>query len=258
MKIGITERGDASINTIWYPKLLTKGLDGAILITKNVTDDFIQRVIRLHKAEVKLIIHATCTGWGGTWMEPNVPDYKTQINQVYKLIQDGFPANCIVLRIDPIIPNDEGLQRVHEVMDYAKRILPLYCMRIRVSILDEYPHVKKRLRDMGKESIYPGNQFQASIAQMQKTADLLCAELDLPYVYETCAENTLVAYCPERFLPVGCVSVKDMNLMGLSVPEGLIENMQNRRGCHCLSCKTELLNTKGQCPHRCVYCYWKG
>lgn len=43
MKIGITERGDASIDYQWKGKL--PSVDGAILITKNLTDQFIDTVI---------------------------------------------------------------------------------------------------------------------------------------------------------------------------------------------------------------------
>ena len=44
MKIGITERGDASIDYQWKGKL--PSVDGAILITKNLTDQFIDTVIK--------------------------------------------------------------------------------------------------------------------------------------------------------------------------------------------------------------------
>lgn len=47
MKIGITERGDASIDYQWKGKL--PSVDGAILITKNLTDQFIDTVIKCYK-----------------------------------------------------------------------------------------------------------------------------------------------------------------------------------------------------------------
>ena len=102
MKIGITERGDASIDYQWVEKL--PSVDGTILITKNLTDRFIDTVIKCYGNGDKLIVHATCTGWGRTDFEPNVPDYKTQLHQLKKLIKKGFPADHCVLRIDPIFP----------------------------------------------------------------------------------------------------------------------------------------------------------
>ena len=42
-RIGITERGDASISFDWINKMHT--VSGAILITKNITDKFIKEVL---------------------------------------------------------------------------------------------------------------------------------------------------------------------------------------------------------------------
>lgn len=67
IKIGITERGDAALDFSWYDKLST--VSGAILITKNITDEFIHRVMQAYQNGYKLIIHATCTGWGQSIIE---------------------------------------------------------------------------------------------------------------------------------------------------------------------------------------------
>lgn len=54
MKIGITEYGDAGVDLRWENKL--GSLDGAILITKNLTDTFISKVGR-HMKELPIIIN---------------------------------------------------------------------------------------------------------------------------------------------------------------------------------------------------------
>lgn len=46
MKIGITERGDAGRDFSWESKL--SSVAGAVLITKNITDAFIDKVIENH------------------------------------------------------------------------------------------------------------------------------------------------------------------------------------------------------------------
>ena len=75
------------------------------------------------------------------------------------------------------------------------------------------------------------------------------------YRFETCAEDLITS---DKFKSVGCVSLKDISLMKLERPSNIeLENMQKRTGCHCLSCKKELLTNKEQCPNACVYCYWK-
>lgn len=246
MKIGITERGDAGIDFSWYNKLST--VDGAVIITKKLSDAFNNKLLTASKP---VILHCTCTGWGGSWLEPNVNDYRTQLDYLTKLINAGFPAERIVLRVDPIIPTEEGLRRARAVLDYVlDNNIPV--SRIRFSIYDEYNHVKERLRSLGHDSFYNGS-FYAPKFMMD---DVISTLSKYPFTFETCAEDALAAKS-DKFISTGCVSLTDIALMQLPAPSSLTENMQNRRGCHCLSCKTELLTSKTQCPNGCVYCYWK-
>ena len=260
MKIGITERGDAGIDLSWQQKL--KDIDGAVLITKNITDKFIDAVLA---ADKPIILHFTCTGFGGTILEPNVPTYQQQLNQLKKLIDMGFPADHCVLRIDPLLPCEEGMTKFWEVMKYFSTLLT-GVDRIRISVLDEYKHVKERFKEHGLPCLYDG--FQASDEQLKlviKTLASFNANRSIFQRYEICAENRLWELTgeicgmndnPFLFEVAGCISQKDLNIMGLPC-EGTGINPQNRKGCHCLSCKTELLTRKQQCPHGCLYCYWK-
>lgn len=134
MKIGITEYGDAGIDFRWEQKLTE--LNGAVLITKNLTDTFIQKVI-LHSENFPIIVHCTCTGWGGSMLEPNVPNFKTQLNQLQKLIKAGFPVERTVLRVDPIFPTEKGLQRIQEMFAYYHTLnLPEDKIRYRMNSVD--------------------------------------------------------------------------------------------------------------------------
>ena len=250
MRIGITERGDASFDYGWVNKATR--MDGTILITKNLTDTFIQTVIDLHNNRVKLIVHATCTGWGNTDFEPNVHDYKWQLAQLKKLIDAGFPANYCVLRIDPIFPTYNGLKRVIEVLQEFER-LDTGVTRIRISVYDEYKHVKERLKAKGYQSFY-GDHFYANNQQMLSVANTLSL---FPYKFEVCAENILAQNFPQTFEQTGCVSTKDFAVLGIKTVPNLSENGQQRSGCHCLTCKTELLTNKFRCPNQCIYCYWR-
>ena len=243
MRIGITERGDASRDFSWTQTI--NNVDGAILITKHITPEFIQRLMQCNKP---VIVHATCTGWGGTWLEPNVPTYENQLNNIIQLIEAGFPKNRIVLRIDPIIPTEEGIQRFRHVIDKAYSLKLIPDLRIRISVMDQYPHVRQRLLSSGHNLFYNGS-FQAS------TSDMLFLDAVLSgysLTFEACAESNL-----DNVEHVGCISSKDINILGLSLSEMSV-NPQNRRGCLCLNCKTELLNNKRQCENSCLYCYWKG
>lgn len=243
MIIGITEAGDASRDYTWLAKL--PNCDGAILITKNVTDEFIDAVTRPDVFH-KVIIHATCTGMGGTVIEPNVPPYTLQLAQVQKLIDKGFPNERIVVRIDPIVPTEKGLQTAQKVVDASP------VKRFRFSLLDCYPHVRERFKAAGVPLPY-GETFQPSRKMVDSMRFWLFMQ-ELGTVFEACAEPDLTdIHCVRQ---VGCVSRNDLKLLGLPTDGEYSTGMQ-RHSCKCLSCKTELLSKKGQCPNGCLYCYWK-
>lgn len=249
MKIGITERGDAGINLSWINKV--NQVDGMILITKNLNGTFVKSVLDLYNKGYKIIVHCTCTGYGGTELEPNVPDYKNQLDSLKTLIDIGFPAQNCVLRIDPIFPSEKGLNHVKEVMQYFMS-LNTGVTRIRVSIVDEYRHVKERYRERGWNPLY-GDNFGPSASQVHAVA---CILQNYPYTFETCAEKGLTDYS-DKCIVQGCISNKDLEIMGIPVVEMPV-NPQKRNGCMCLSCKTELFEKRQPCPHGCVYCFWKG
>lgn len=250
--IGITERGDAGLDLSWSEKL--DRVDGAILITKNLNEKFRAKVLETQERK-PLIVHATITGWGNTVLEPNVPAYEYSLDMLAKLVRDGFDVNHCVLRIDPIVPTQPGLELVDRVLTYASKCPELERMRVRISLLDEYAHVKERLGAKGYASFYGGHRFQPNDREVADTLALLERWHDTTgLVFETCAEPRLdspaVRHC-------GCVGETDLALMGLALPDGAGINPQNRHGCLCLSCKHELLDCKHRCPHKCLYCYWK-
>lgn len=247
MKIGITERGDAGLDLSWANKL--QSTDMAILITKNLNGPFKEKVTALQH-NFNLIVHATCTGWGGTYMEPAVPDYKTQLDALKELTL-SFPIEQCVLRVDPIIPTPMGLDRVRNVLQYAESLGLIPGMRVRVSIIDEYAHVKARFAKQGLPPVYQDNRKYPNANEIRLVKHLLA---EFPQVtFETCAEMYLTGRNIER---TGCVSAKDLAIFNLK-PDTNQANPQNRLGCLCLCGKHELLENKHRCPHQCLYCYWK-
>jgi len=236
IKVGITERGDAGLDFSWVNKLL----DANIIITKNLNDVMIEHLINNKE---KIILHVTCTGFGGTKIEPKVPTKIHTYTYVQKLIKNGFPVEQIVLRVDPIIPLKITLeQRVKEVLDLFK---DTGIKRVRYSFLDMYPHVKTRLTEAGMN--LPFNTFCCPNYMKEDALNILKEYEDI-YEFEACAENT--------FHQLGCISQKDFDILGIkeeAQPVGY-----QRKDCMCIAGKTELLNNKKKCPHGCLYCYWKG
>ena len=252
-KIGVTEAGDAGLDLSWEEKLDT--VDGAILITKRVTNDFISAVLR-HKDNI--IVHATCTGYGSTIIEPNVPDYLTQINAAAVLVKNGFPAERVVIRVDPIIPTEKGWSTAAHVMRMASFF---GFSRYRISVIDMYPHVRKRFAAAGLPDPYKG-KFQPP-DEMMDGIHKLVHDVASFYIIdhgsidglriETCAEPRLR---DDGIIRCGCVSGYDLKLLGLDAGD-VDQNGYQRKNCMCYSGKVELLNNKRQCWHGCLYCYWK-
>lgn len=243
MKIGVTERGDPSIDYAWVEKMDT--VDGAVIISKNLTTKLMTNLLTVKN---KVIFHLSCTGYGGTVVEPNIPGPKEQLKKAEVLIAAGFPQSHIVIRVDPIIPSAKGLKRAENVIDlFAKAGFT----RFRVSLMDAYPHVRKRFEDAGLPLPY-GTKFEPSEKQFE-AANHMLAEIKALHpaiAIESCAEGRLT-----EAKAMGCISKKDLEILGLS-PEDADEKGYQRSGCLCCSAKTELLKEKHQCPYKCLYCYW--
>ncbi len=230
--IGITECGDAGLDFSWVAQM--PAMDFAILITKNLNDKFIEEVM---KVKDKVIVHATITGMGGTIIEPRVPPVFISIGQLNRLIQAGFPASQVVLRIDPIVPTPKGIRTALSVLEAADG---LGITRCRISVLDMYNHVKARFR-MANVPIpeYDLNQAYKDVAKA------ITPYMD-KWEFEACAENFP--------FQLGCISQKDADILHGDVV--LVGNKGQRKGCLCPRNKSEMLSHKSQCQHGCLYCYW--
>ncbi len=256
LKIGVTESGDPCFDWSWIQKLNEQKVDGAIIITKGLAHNGMSdALLTVNKnLRVPIILHCTCTGWGGCVVEPGVPFWTDTMDSLKQLILNGFPAEHVVLRIDPIIPTPGGLKRLGEILDVLCTINGV--RRVRVSVLDNYKHVQKRFQDYGLSPLYDG-AWSAPVSMLNGVIGILRERPE--FEYEACAEAKLCALSDGLIEARGCVSDKDLNLMNIAPESGMYMNPQSRAGCLCLSCKTELLSKSKYrvCSHGCMYCYWK-
>ena len=234
--IGITERGDAGLDFSWEKEYARLSCDGVILITKHLSPQFIERA-----KDYNSIVHATVTGWGGTSMEPNVPCFTksmTQFNEAVSILG----KERVVLRIDPIIPTPDGLARARTVYNFLTGAptapTPKYGTRVRISFMDNYPHVKARFKWAGLEPV--SYNFHAPLIIRKEAARFFPGA-------EICGEPGMAC--------TGCTSERDLKILGIesaAIPMG-----RQRPECKCLAVKRELLSRRGQCASGCLYCYWK-
>ncbi len=250
-KIGATEAGDAGLDLSWAKKL--DKVDGAVVITKIATDGFKDAVLLNQN---KLVIHATITGYGGTVVEPKVPPAKDELLAIKDVVDAGFPANKVVIRIDPIIPTKKGLRTAQNVFETA---MGMGFSRYRVSIIDMYPHV----RDIFAANRLPcpyGPWFSPYKEQVDATDALLLNVQDTwRGLYPEREDELRIECCAEPGLTnaihSGCVSAYDLALLGLDADDDT-QNGWQRPNCLCYSGKKELLTKKKRCPNGCLYCYW--
>lgn len=230
-KIGITERGDAGLDLSWINKLDT--VDGAILITKNPTPEFMELV---EKHQDKLIVHVTITGHGGSKIEPNIPKSERVFFQ-FKKIAELLGPQKTVLRIDPIIPTPCGIDKANKIY-FESFYYPDH--RLRISILDNPFHVNRRFENAGLPTL--NYKFHESYSKRKEIISYFGDRVEI------CGEP--------GFSSIGCVSNTDLDALGLP-RESITLQSHQRKYCTCLGIKTELLDNREQCPYKCVYCYWK-
>lgn len=251
-KIGITEAGDAGIDLSWAKKMDT--VDGAVVVTKAITSGFIQKVLEYKD---KLVVHVTCTGYGGTILEPNVLHPRLQRNAATDLVLCGFAREKVVIRVDPIIPTEKGLETALKTIEM---FMDEGFNRFRVSVIDMYPHVRDRFKERklplpyGEDKFAPDKEQLAAVDGMLLEAREYWTNLGKDpkkLSFESCAEPGL-----HQAVAVGCISSVDLQLLGLDTDD-IDSAGPQRPKCMCYSGKTELLTHKQQCPHGCLYCYWK-
>jgi DNA repair photolyase len=235
MKIGVTERGDAGLDFSW------KSFDGPkILITKSP-----QNLCNLPDEDLKdCIVHCTITGLGETVYEPNVAGLDVTL-PAYQRLVCRLGSDRVVLRIDPIILGVDNEENIIKILSSSLG-------RVRVSFLDMYDHVRTRFN---KENI-----------SIPKEHETFHADLRLRQLYLQLMQGTLrginsayqreIEVCGEPdMLCSGCVSARDLEALNLSCSSK--GKSCQRKECHCIAEKYELLNNKQRCPHKCIYCYWK-
>ncbi len=238
-QVGITESGEVAFNLDTFNNLRKAN----IIITKRLTDKVIDKLI---ENKEKIILHLTCTGMGGTKIEPFVPSVDVTYEKCKQLIEKGFPISHIVLRIDPIVPTAKGIDTAESVL---KKFIPLKIKRVRISILDMYKHVKERFSDNGIP--LPFETFHAS----SSLRTLICEKFSdyskkHDFDMEVCGEPDIDS--------IPCISQKDIDILGLTDEIKLVGNAGQRKSCSCPANKHEIMAGKPhQCNNGCLYCFWR-
>lgn len=241
-RIGVTESNEIAYNLEAFDNLYK----GNIIITKRLTNPLIDKLV---ENKDKIILHLTVTGFGHSRIEPFVPTVDNTIKKFKQLIEKGFPIEHIVLRIDPIVPTERGINTATNVL---KIFGGFGIKRVRISFLDNYKHVKERFKEKGIEELYNGN-FHAPLEDRLKGLEIIknnALENGFESV-EACGEPNIES--------IPCLSQKDIDILGLTDEIVLIGSAKQRKNCSCPSNKSELIKNgfNKKCPNNCLYCYIK-
>lgn len=233
-----TECSDVSFFTEKAETVLRQG-HKVVLYTKNLTDELIKLV---SSYEEQTVVHVTITGWGSTWVEPGVPASIINLEQVNKLLST-YPLERTTIRVDPIIPSFEGVNKAAEILSKLPADL-----RVISSVLQIYKHSEMLISLLNlNESEFTVNSGRSRYVNKETAQKIFNYLLNIKANISLCGHP----YKIEGTEHDGCINETTLKLLN----EEKYTKTSQRPGCLCKAKKTQLLSYADRCTHRCVYCY---
>lgn len=106
----------------------------------------------------RIFLHLYLTGLNQTPLEPRIPDVGTTFYQLNKLIDRGFSQEQLLVVVDPVLPNYNGIKVLELILRLFTEFKELRLRFIRFRVLTYSIHEK--------DKYIPGNK---SIAQRKET-----------------------------------------------------------------------------------------
>lgn len=119
---------DPTLSYEWINKLTEIN----IINTKVLNQEFCDIVLQNKN---KIFLHVTISGMGKTPFEPNIPSVKTTFDYLKYLVNNGFPINQILIIINPILPNDNGLKALKLLLKVLTEYRELRLRWVRTNLL---------------------------------------------------------------------------------------------------------------------------
>lgn len=126
--ISYFKNGDPTFNYDWVTKLT----DINIVHTKKLDDTFNNILLQQKN---KIFLHLTINGMGETMLEPEIPSVRKTFLLLKKLIDSGFPHTQILVIVNPIIPNTNGLGAIKLLLRVFTEFRGLRLRYVRFSLL---------------------------------------------------------------------------------------------------------------------------
>ena len=245
--ISYWESGDP---TLEINNLKSKLTEINIIRTKVLNDNFVRFLL---ENKNKIFLHLTLTGMGQTMFEPNIPTVRNIFRQLQTLIINGFNPKQILVIVNPVLQNDNGLKAIQLLLKLFSEYKELRLRYMRFNILqyrndkDGKPMISnynivgrydiKRLQNFLKKSDYFYKEYTKLLQQYR------------PIIYVDNGEEPLIGI--KELLPFGYKNEWIEN----GKREKLITYKDNNRYkpvVNIISGKTK------RCQNKCVLCPYKG
>ena len=146
----------------------TKLTDINIVTTKNLTDEFVDFcVMNKHR----IFLHIVINGMGKSILEPNIPSVREMFIYTSGLIKKGFPQKQILIIVNPILSNDNGIKSLELLLRAFTEFKLLRLRYIKFQLLtyknvddfkkqttDESPHIIKMSKQSYRNKYVVANQ----------------------------------------------------------------------------------------------------
>lgn len=198
---------DPTLTYEWVEKLT----DINIINTKNLTQEFCDIVL---KNKHRIFLHVTLTGMGKTPFEPNIPSVKTMFDYLKYLVNNGFPVNQILIIINPILPNDNGLKALKLLLKVLTEYKDLRLRWIRTNLLtyktvadlfdSKFKQDKKNLKhykEFGGKYILANNNILNRMTELKPV---------LPYLFKQDSFNREYYKLLEKYKSIINIDAGDM------------------------------------------------
>jgi hypothetical protein len=120
--------GDPTKSYAWVMHMT----DINVINTKRLTDEFIQLCLRERD---KIYLHVNITGMGMTTIEPNIPSVRETFMKLAELIHGGFPVKQILVMVNPVLSNDNGLRALELLLRVFTEFKVLRLRKVRLTVL---------------------------------------------------------------------------------------------------------------------------
>lgn len=259
-EIGINREIDASADLTIFQRL--KPIMN-VIITRDLSNLLFVKELIKHKKNI--ILHVVVSGFGATPLEPYTPHPRAMFNGIQMLLQQGFPKEQMVLRIDPVIPNEQGLRALELVLDIFSKLQIKRCRirmlkmnkniigRVQWTYITTFGHFSNPYWNEVENKVYT----TPSQVHMSRVLDVL-KKYESLYTFETCMRGIFKDFpgIPE----LGCVSYRDFQVLGVKDAD-ILKDFEKSTGCACPVNAKELCkinkSLKVQCKLKCVHCIHK-